>query len=228
MLTTDSTKKRKTCMLTADSTKKRIDKIIDNLLNSETNTTNDIDWLTTAVKYENEKNYDLAEKYYLIGVINNNINGINGAAMMFRDIGEYDKAKEYYLIGVKQNNINSMLGLAGMYANQKQYDDSEKYFLMAIWQDPSMTFIYNLLACVYFSQRKYNETEKYLLIAINNTEEKLNKLKNSDTIYSPEMDTYFLKSVIESRILYIKNLIALYTDWKKPDMMHKYINMLKC
>src|SRR5581483_10173918 len=78
------------------------------------------------------KNYDLAEKYYLKSIEQGNHEAMNNLAIMYKKQEKYDLAEKYYLMSIEKGNDKAMNNLAFMYKEQKKYDLAEKYYLMSI------------------------------------------------------------------------------------------------
>ena len=67
-------------------------------------------------------NYELAEKYYIMAIDNDNINAMNNLAYMYKKQQKYDLAEKYYIMAIENNNINAIYNLAFMYTDQHKYD----------------------------------------------------------------------------------------------------------
>ena len=105
-----------------------------------------IEMLYLGGYYNNiEKNDELCEKYYLMGVEKGNTIAISNLAIFYENIRRnYDLAEKYYLMGAEKDDVNAISDLATFYEDiRKNYDSAEKYYLMAIEKD-NMTSINDL------------------------------------------------------------------------------------
>lgn len=71
-----------------------------------------------AYIYQKQKQYELAEKYYLMAVEKGDTNSINKLAYMYRKQKRYDLAEKYYLMAIKKGNSSAINNLAYISANR--------------------------------------------------------------------------------------------------------------
>lgn len=80
----------------------------------------------------NKRQYDLAEKYYLMAIEKDNVSSMNNLGILYFDQGKYDLAEKYLLMAVNKSNPRAMNNLGYVYKKSKSYYFAEKYYLMAI------------------------------------------------------------------------------------------------
>src|SRR5438132_1358429 len=67
-----------------------------------------------------KKDYDKAEKYYLIAIEKGNTIAIIKLAIYYKNIKkDYDKAEKYYLVAIEKGNLDAINSLAIYYHNIK-------------------------------------------------------------------------------------------------------------
>jgi TPR repeat protein len=128
--------------------------------------------------YENEKKYELMEKYYLMGVEIGDLRSINCLGLYYEKIKkDYDLMKIYYLMGVEKGDPKSMNNLGNYYGNVKQkYDLMKDYYMMAI-EKGDKTAMNNLKK--YYDNKYANYLKFYVL---------LNKIENKNELITDELN----------------------------------------
>jgi TPR repeat protein len=79
--------------------------------------------------YSYYKEYDKAEKYYLMAIDYNYVDAMNELAILYEyQYKNYNKAKKYYLMAIEHNNINALNNLDKLYIiTLKQYEKYHTY-----------------------------------------------------------------------------------------------------
>lgn len=120
-----------------------------------------------AFCYYKEKNYYLAEKYYIIAFNNNIDNSDVNIARFYSLIGDMDTAIIYLKIAHKRGN-KEMLKIIGdiYYYHYNNYGNALKYYLYAIKYSIECTP--NLAMCLCFHKKAYDTAIEILQIRIKN------------------------------------------------------------
>ncbi|MEA1880509.1 MAG: tetratricopeptide repeat protein, partial [Campylobacterota bacterium] len=117
-----------------------------------------------GVLYDEKKEYDKAEKYYLKSIESGNTNALYNLGILYKEKKEYDKAEKYYLKAIESGEAKALNNLGNLYKEKKEYDKAEKYYLKAI-ESGNTNALYNL-GILYKEKKEYDKAEKYYLKAI--------------------------------------------------------------
>ncbi|MCH7516021.1 MAG: SEL1-like repeat protein [Bacteroidetes bacterium] len=128
---------------------------------------NTIDYVIGLISETEFKDFDKAEKYYLMAVKKDDPTAMNNLALLYQsEFKDFDKAEKYYLMAVKKDDPTAMFNLALLYQTEfKDFDKAEKYYLMAVEKDHPVAM--NNLALLYQTKFKdFDNAEKYYLAAV--------------------------------------------------------------
>jgi len=117
-----------------------------------------------AYIHSEAKNYEQAEKYYLLAIKKGNVNAIFNVGLLYDNQGKYELAEKYYLLAIEKDYVNAIFNLGLLYDDQGENELAEKYYLQAIDKD-YVDAIFNL-GLLYDDQGKNELAEKYYLQAI--------------------------------------------------------------
>lgn len=170
--------------------------------------------------YEEELDVDLAEKYYLMSIQqNNNPLAIFIIASLYRINGNIDLAEKYYLESVEQNNSISMYELGTLYLRKENRELAKKYYLQAVEHN-------NINATVNLGLLYEIEgNKKFYLIA---TEAKCSEaMYNLGCLYREEKNTeleqqYLEKAINNNFLKAAYPLACVYEKQKNMELAKKY------
>lgn len=167
-----------------------------------------------------EENYDLAKKYYNLGVELNYMNCIINLAYYYKDIEQnYEEMRKTFQIGIDQLNTNCMKGMAIYYKDIKDYDEMERYYKMA-FDNGDNNGIYQLALYYKYLAKDYNKMIECLLLGIDkNCDDCMYSLGcyYDDIVHDyDEMKKYYLLS-IEKENPGAMFALGLYYDKKEND-----------
>ena len=117
--------------------------------------------------FDELKQYEKAEKYYLMAVEKENVGAMFSLGILYQyELKDYQKAEKYFLMAVEKEYVYAMYNLGYLYAYKlKDYAQAEKYYLMAV--EKGNVFAMNSLAWFYFEQKiKKEEALKYAIQAV--------------------------------------------------------------
>lgn len=167
-----------------------------------------------------EENYELAKKYYKLGVEQNYMNCIINLGYYYKDIEpNFEKMKETFQIGIDQLNTSCMKGMAVYYKDNKDIDKMEEYYRMA-FDNGDNNGIYQLALYYKYQTKEYTKMVECLILGINkDSDECMYSLGcyYDDIIHNyDEMKKYYL-SAIEKGNPRAMFALGLYYDRKEYD-----------
>jgi tetratricopeptide (TPR) repeat protein len=176
-----------------------------------------------------EKDYSIAEKYYLLAIDKGNVYAFNHLAILYKNTGKINEAEKYYLLAIDKGHVDALNNLAILYKNMGRKDDAEKYYLLAI--EKGNIGALNNLANLYSDLGRNDEAEKYYLVAIEKgIVDALYDLAlhYKDMSRYDEAEKYFLLAIEKGNVDALYNVTVLYYVLNKNksealDLIGKYL-----
>lgn len=171
--------------------------------------------------YRDAKNYDLAEKYFLMAIEQDIVYAMNSYGIFCENIKKnYELAEKYYKMALDQDSIEAINNLGSLYYKTRKYDLAEKYFLMAAEKD-CVESLHNLATYHQFVTKNDVLLEKYYLMAINlgylNSLKSLSEFYKSSPTYDDKLlDLYYKYISLDETFRYeLNNVISKSNDFFK-------------
>ncbi len=121
-----------------------------------------------AIFNEKIKNYEMAVKFYKIGVENGNEKSMLNLAIYYKNKEKnIDLYLKYANMSVEHGSSKSMHNLGSYYNTIKNYEESKKYYLMAIQLNNSDSMI-ELGKTYLIVDKDFEQAKKYFLMGIGN------------------------------------------------------------
>ncbi|WP_336734961.1 tetratricopeptide repeat protein, partial [Chryseobacterium sp. VD8] len=80
--------------------------------------------------YNEQNNYQEAEKYYLLAIDKGDNDALFNLALLYKSQKNYQEAEKYYLLAIDKGDNDALFNLANLYYDQKNYQEAEKYYLL--------------------------------------------------------------------------------------------------
>jgi len=170
-----------------------------------------------ALVYKNLKDYNQAEKYYLMAVELNNVSAMFNLGLLYNDVlKNYTRAEKYYLMAVKSDNVSAMFNLGVLYhIKLKDYSKAEKYYLMAA-ENAVVSAMFHLGLLYDDKFKNYAQAEKYYLMAAE--KEHVDAMNRLGVLYHNELkdyaqaEKYYLMAVEKKHVSAMYNIGLLYKN----------------
>jgi len=170
-----------------------------------------------AYSFDELKQYEKAEKYYLRAVEKEHVYAMYNLGNLYHnELKDYQKAEQYYLMAVEKEEVYAMNNLGILYHNElKDYQKAEQYYLMAVEKEDVDAM--NSLGILYADDLKdYQKAEKYFLMAVE--KEDVDAMTNLGNLYADDLkdyqkaEQYYLMAVEKEHVYAMRNLGILYAD----------------
>ncbi len=174
--------------------------------------------------YNNLKNNELAEQYYLMAIEKGHLEALNNLANLYYNQGDFENAEKYYLYAINKGETKALKNIALLYNNLKKFSEAEKYFLLAIEHGEINAL--NSLAVLYNNLGKHKKAEKYFLLSIEsgNSMAMFNLallFENQNNFKDAEK--YYLLAIGKNNIDAMFNLALLYHKQNRDEKTEKYL-----
>ena len=194
-----------------------------NLANSIENEEDGVKYFVLGFLCDNQKKFDLAEKYYLMAIEKEHVSAMFNLGFLYANQEKYNLAEKYYLMAIEKEHVSAMFNLGLLYDNQEEYDLAEKHYLQAIRKGDNGAM--NNLGLLYDNQNKYDLAERYWLLAVEKGN--VESMCSLGHLYAYRdnydlAEKYWLLAVEKEHVSAMFNLGLLYDSQNNYDLAEKY------
>jgi TPR repeat protein len=176
--------------------------------------------------YFSWKNFNEAEKYFLIAKSKGFQYAAKLLVLIYINQQKFDLAEKYYESIINKEDVDFIDIVASLYKEAGKSDLAEKYYLLAV--EKGNVDAINNIAIVYDESGKTELAEKYYLLAIDKGN--IDALNNIATLYdelgkADLAEKYYMMAIERGYLDASNNLAVLYSEQKKFDSAEKYYKM---